>query len=517
MVGLIQRFMASSGEGRAPHDDFWYGPFGGQVAQSGERVSVDSALTVPAVYGCDRVLNNSTGVLPLVVYKRLPNGHGKERATDHPMYKLLHDAISPFETSMDWRSLEQNSLNFRGNAYTHVTQWDSNGIPRSMRSLNTDQMTVDVLRDKLTGREAIRYTYREDDGYPNPIPSSDILHLKGQPKNRFLGMSPIAVQKELFGRAQGIDKSSSSFFRNAMRPSVVIKRPKDAPDWTPEGAARFKADMRASLQGSGNSGQVPVLEEGMELQKFSLTPEEAQWLETSGWTLERVCGIFGVPPHMIAHLLRATFSNIEHQAIDFVTHGMMPILVRWEQRLNGMFFADDPEYFCEFIVDGLLRADSETRGAYLNRMVLNGTMTRNEARAIENLNWLPGLDKPLEPNNLGENGTQGPRPQTAPRGSGSPTKAIRVMEKVAERELRREIEGIKRAAKVHASGDASGWAAAVVEFYGQHHTRLQEVLEMDEDTARNYCALRERDVIANGVAVLESWTSNELAAAALAA
>ena len=516
MVGFIERFMASSGGPAGPGDDFWYQPFGGQVAASGERVSVDSALTVPAVYGCNRVLNNSTGVLPLVVFRRLPGGKGKERATEHPVYRLLHDAISPFETSMDWRSLEQNSLNFRGNAYTEITQWGSDGFPVKMRSLNTDQMVVEVLKDRVSNNEALRYTYTEDDGYRHVLASQDILHLKGQPKNRFMGQSPISVQRELFGRAQAIDKSSGSFFRNAMRPSVVIKRPKDAPKLAPEGAERLKADMRAHLQGSGNAGVVPLLEEGMEVQKFSLTPEEAQWLETSGWTLERVCGIFGVPPHMIAHLLRATFSNIEHQAIDFVTHGMMPILVRWEQRLNAMFFADDPEYFCEFIVDGLLRADAQTRAQYLNTLVMNGTMTRNEARSLENLNWLPGLDTPLEPNNLGTNGSQGPRPETAPRRGENP-RANRVVEKVAERELRREIESIKRVAKVHASGDTSAWAAAVGAFYGQHFAHLQDVLEMPADVARNYCALRERDVIANGVAVLESWSSNELASAALAA
>lgn len=515
MVGLIQRFMASSSDpGGGPGNDFWYNPVG-VASSSGERVNVDSALTVPAVYACDRVLNNSTGVLPLVVYRRLPDGKGKERATEHPMYRLLHDAISPFETSMDWRSLEQNSLNFRGNGYTHITQWGSDGYPRRMRTLNTDQMVnIETLFDRTTYQESLRYTYREDDGHQHVIPSQDILHLKGQPKNRHFGMSPIAVQRELFGRAQAIDKSSGSFFRNAMRPSVVMKRPKEAPKLSDAGFARLKANIRGTLQGADNAGEIPILEEGMELQKFSLTPEEAQWLETSGWTLERVCGIFGVPPHMVAHLLRSTFSNIEHQAIDFVTHGMMPILVRWEQRLNTQFFADDPEYFVEFIVDGLLRADSESRGAYLNRMVLNGTMTRNEARAIENLNWLPGLDEPLQPNNMGENGTRGPRPETAPKGG---QRALRVVEKVAEREMRREVAQIRLIAKKHASGDESGWAAAVSEFYGATMARLQDVLEIDEAVARNYCSMRERDVIANGVGTLESWTPMELTQAALAA
>lgn len=514
MVGLIQRFMASSGGPAGPADDFWYGPVG-TTSASGERVSVDSALTVPAVYACDRVLNNSVGVLPLVVYRRLPGGKGKERATDHPLYRVLHDAISPFETSMDWRSLEQNSLNFRGNAYTHITEWSGDGYPRRMRSLNTDQMVnIEVIADRVTRKEAMRYTYREDDGYQHVIPSSDILHLKGQPKNRHFGMSPISVQRELFGRAQAIDKSSGSFFRNAMRPSVVVKRPKDAPKWSPEGQARFKAEMRANLQGAENAGQVPVLEEGMELQKFSLTPEEAQWLETSNATVERVCGIFGVPPHLVAHLLRATFSNIEHESINFVTHGMTPPLTRWEQRINAMFFFDDPEYFCEFIVDGLMRSDSESRGNYLNTLVMNGTMTRNEARSILNLNWLEGLDKPLEPNNLGTNGSQGPRPETAPAGG---QRALRVVEKVADRELRREVAQIRLLAKKHASGDEAGWAASVREFYGSQCAKLQDVLEMDESVARNYCSMRERDVIANGVSALEVWTPMELTQAALAA
>jgi len=509
-LGLVRGFMASGGSDTpAADDDFWYG-IPGTTSNAGERVSTDSAMTIPAVYGCDRVLCDTIGSLPLPVYRRLPNGKGKERATEHPMYARLHDGISMFETSMDWRSLLQNALNFRGNSYTECTDWKSDGTPGRMRTLRADRVEVDVLKDN----RGVRYRYTEDDGYQHEIPPENMLHLKGQPKNMYLGMSPIEVQRELFGRAQAIDRASSALYKNGVRPSLALKRPKDAPKLTEAAAMRLKVDFSNKHAGAGNFGSVPLLEEGMELQTYSLAPKDAQWLETMGFTLERVCGIFGVPPHMIAHLLRATFSNIEHQGIDFAMHAIRPRLVRLEQRLNQFFFGDDPEYFCEFMLDALLRGDSAARSAYYNTMVMAGIMTRNEARALENLNWLPGLDEPMTQMNM--QGASAPRPATG--GAPAPQRAMAVVAKVAEREHHREVEALRRVAKRHASGgDIAGWAAAVKEFYGEQFGRLQDALAMDEDVARNYCALHERDLLANGVAVLESWTSQELATMATAA
>ncbi len=507
-LGLVGRFMASSGSDTPPpDDDFWYG-MAGASTNSGERVSADSAMTIPAVYACDRVLCDTIGSLPLIVYRRLPNGKGKERAPEHPMYARLHDGISTFETSMDWRSLAQNALNFRGNAYTECADWKSDGTPGRMRTLRTDRVEVDVLKD---GR-GVRYWYTEDDGYRHEIPAENMLHLKGQPKNMYLGMSPVEVQREMFGRAQAIDRASSSLFKNGVRPSVALRRPKEAPKLTEGARMRLMADFRNHHAGAGNVGSVPLLEEGMELQTYSLAPKDAQWLETMGFTLERICGIWGVPPYMIAHLLRATFSNIEHQGIDFATHGVRPKLVRVEQRLNQFFFADDPEYFAEFMLDALFRGDSAARAAFYNTMVTIGVMTRNEVRAIENLNWLEGLDEPLQQMNM--QGASAPRPAGGP----APQRAMAVVAKVAEREHHREVEALRRVAKRHASGeDIAGWAAAVKEFYGEQFGRLQDALAMDESVARNYCALHERDLLANGVAVLESWTSQELATMATAA
>ncbi|HHX60627.1 MAG TPA: phage portal protein, partial [Epulopiscium sp.] len=143
--------------------------------------------------------------------------------------------------------------------------------------------------------------------------------------------------------------------------------------------------------GSSNAHKVAVLEEGMKFQAIGIPPEQAQFHETRKFQTEEICRIFRVPPHLVASLDRATFSNIEHQSISFVVHTIRPWLVRIEQSINKALFTETEKekYFVSFIVEGLLRGDYSSRMQGYSIGIQNGFMSPNDVRALENMNPIP--------------------------------------------------------------------------------------------------------------------------------
>jgi len=129
----------------------------------------------------------------------------------------------------------------------------------------------------------------------------------------------------------------------------------------------------------------------MKYHTIGISPEDAQFLETRKYQVNEICRIFRVPPHLVGDLDRATFSNIEHQSIEFVQHTIRPWLVRWEQEISRSLL-DEKErtlYFAKFNVDGLLRGDYKSRmeGYSIGRQ--NGWMSINDIRRLEDMPLVP--------------------------------------------------------------------------------------------------------------------------------
>ena len=191
------------------------------------------------------------------------------------------------------------------------------------------------------------------------------------------------------------------FLGNNAQPSVVLTHPGQL---GAEGAKNLKAGWRQA-QGSGQQHGVAVLEEGMDIRTLSVTPEQAQFLETRKFTVTDICRIFRVPPHMIADLEKATFSNIEHQSLDFTVHSLRPWLVRWEQSIARDLIVNNRAFFAEHNVDGLLRGDLKTRYEAYAIARQWGWLSVNEIRRLENKNPVPGGDEFLSPLNMTPAGT----------------------------------------------------------------------------------------------------------------
>ena len=398
----IMGVFASAG----PADDRYYQPLG--LAAAGQRVSPESAVQVATVYACVKVLAETIAALPLVVNRRLPNGD-KERVdvrkapTDiAAVALLLQQAPSPYLTTFRWRETGMRHLCLRGNAYSRIKA-NNNGIVTSLTPMSPDRVTPRLYDDG-----SIRYDYRAS--RTETLLGDEVLHIRGLSDDGVVGLSPIAEQRITLGSAQAVNDYGARFFENDVRPGIHFKHPGKLGDVAYK---RLKDELNAAYTGA-NRFKPALLEEGMDIVRLGVTNEEAQFLETRRLSREEICAIFRVPQHLAGILDRSTFSNIEHQAIGYVMHTVVPYCVRWEQEVNShpaLLGAQD-EYFAEFNVDALLRGDLAARYAAYAIGRNWGWLSANDVRRRENMNNIGEQgDRYLEPLNTN---AAGEKPEAAP-------------------------------------------------------------------------------------------------------
>lgn len=349
------------------------------ASASGATVNERTAMRTTAVYACVRIIAETVASLPLHTYRS--DGEGRERAADHPLYRLLHDEPNEEMTSFVFREALMTHLLLWGNAYAQIIR-DGRGQVMALYPLLPNQMKVD--RD-TKGRLIYQYTKDSRDYLLSP---DDVLHIPGLGFDGIMGYSPIAMAKNAIGLSLATEEYGGVFYANGARPSGVLTHPGIVKD--PD---KLREQWSKNYSGS-NAGRVGVLEEGMKYEPMSMNNEDAQFLETRKFQVEEICRIFQVPPHMVASLDRATFSNIESQSISFVTHTIRPWLVRWEQAINRALFTDAEKgvYFVSFIVDGLLRGDYQSRMNGYAIGIQNGFLSPNDVRRMENWNPIPDGD-----------------------------------------------------------------------------------------------------------------------------
>ena len=360
---------------------------------SGVTVTTMGALKYSAVMACVRVLSESVAGLPLMIYERREGEAGKDRAEDFYLYPILHLQPNPIMTSFQLRETLQSHLALWGNAYCEI-EYRGSGQIAALWPLRPDQMErIEVRGDSLL------YHYRLPNGEPVELPGWRVWHLRGLANDGILGYSPIALAKQSIGLALAAEEFGSRFFGNGATLGGVLEHPGTLGE---EAHKQLKASWKASHGGLSNAHRTAILEEGMSYREIGIPPEDAQFLETRKFQVADIARIYRVPPHMIGDLDRATFSNIEHQSIEFVVHSLRPWLVRWEQSINTTLLTESQRqsYFAEFLVDGLLRGDIQSRYQAYAVARQNGWMSANDVRRLENQNPIEDGDVYLVPLNM---------------------------------------------------------------------------------------------------------------------
>ena len=270
-----------------------------------------------------------------------------------------------------------------GNSYSQILRAGRGNIV-GIYPLLPDRMEVD--RDD---KGMLTYTYSTTNGQQVKLRPEDVLHIPGLGFDGVMGYSPIAVERNAVGLSIAAEEFGSKFFGNGATPSGILTHPN-----TVKNPKALRESWMAAYGGSSNSNRIAILEEGMTFTRISMPNNEAQFLETRKFQVEEICRIYRVPPHMIGDLEHATFSNIEHQSIDFAVHCIRPWLVRIEQSVNRALFTENEKgrYYCQFNLDGLMRGSYKERmeGYAIGRQ--NGFLSANDIRRLENQNPIPASE-----------------------------------------------------------------------------------------------------------------------------
>jgi HK97 family phage portal protein len=352
--------------------EFFFG-----ITSSGKTVNERTAMQTTAVYACVRILAETIASLPLHTYKYTKDG--KEKATEHQLYYLLHDEPNPEMTSFVFRETLMSHLLLWGNAYAQIIR-DGRGQVVALYPLLPDKMRA----DRSTPGE-LYYEYHSDKGV-YILSKDDVLHIPGLGFDGLIGYSPIAMAKNAIGMAIATEEYGASFFANGANPGGVLEHPGVVKD-----PKKIRDSWNQVYQGSSNAHRIAVLEEGMKFQQIGIPPEQAQFLETRKFQINEIARLFRIPPHMVGDLEKSSFSNIEQQSLEFVKYTLDPWVIRWEMAMQKSLLlpSEKRNHFIKFNVDGLLRGDYQSRmtGYSIGRQ--NGWLSSNDIRELENMNPIP--------------------------------------------------------------------------------------------------------------------------------
>lgn len=366
------------------NNDGWYEP----APDAGEIVTETSALAVSAVWACANLISGTISSLPFQVFRARPDGF-KEIDSRHPLYRVIHDTPNYDQTALDFWDYTNLSVELRGNAYADIKR-DRDGRVIALRPVKPDTMSV-----RRTEKGPLRYSWTED-GKRYDRDERDVLHIRGPGGDPLTGMSTLTVGRQVFSAAMAAERAAAGMFRNGMRPSGVVK----FKEWLSAERRQITRDNFANhYTGAINAGRPVILEGDTEFQALSISPEDAQMLETRGFSVEEICRFFGVPPVMIGHTSKTTSwpTGVEQQVLMFQKFTLRRRLKRIEQAVSMQLLSAEDRaqgVSVEFNLEGLLRGDSAARSKFYQTMTQIGGMTINEVRRLENLPPVPGGDVP---------------------------------------------------------------------------------------------------------------------------
>lgn len=373
---------------------------GARPTASGVTVSPETAMRISTVFTCVRVLGETVGALNWHLFDRRPDG-GKDRAEGDPLYSRIRYEPNPEMTSQELRETLTTHLALRGMAYCEK-ELDGAGNVVNLWPLRPDK--IRLKRHPING--GLGYDVTLPSGQVLWLPGYRVWRVRGFGTDPLTGLSPIGEAREAFAMALALEEYQARYFLNDSRPGGVLKTDKRLSD---ESAARVQKSWTEAHAGLSNAHRVAVLEEGLTWQQVGLSNSDAQFMELRKYTRSELIAMFRLPAHKAGDLEHATFSNIEHQQIEFYD-AVLPYCLRLENTAHRDLLPEARKHrqFVKHNMAGLVRGDFRTRmqGYALGRQW--GWWSVDEIRENEDLNPLPdGQGKIyMEPLNMRPAGTQ---------------------------------------------------------------------------------------------------------------
>ena len=350
----------------------WWSSLISGKSNSGVNVTANTALNLSAVFACVRRSSETLSTLPVHVFRKTETGR---QEVESPVTHLLGRSPNPWMPANVFREVIQGHLELRGKAFAEIVR-DGRGIPVELWPIHPDNIKIDV---SISGR--LVYTYIPT-GYP--FQAEKILHFRGLGSNGIDSYSPVALAKESIGLGLAAQEYGARFFGQGTNMGGFIQHKGTLSD---EAWDRLRTDLNQKYLGLEKTHGLIILEEGMEYQKIGLSNDDAQFLETRKFQVSEIARWFGMPPHMIGDLEKATFSNIEQQSIEAVQYTWRPRVVRLEQEINMKLLP--PGEYVRFSLEGLLRGDIKSRYEAYKIGVINGWLSADEVRSLEDMNPQP--------------------------------------------------------------------------------------------------------------------------------
>ena len=360
----------------AQNDDEW----AAYLAGRGYSISANAALKVAAVLRCVDVVAKTMASLPLELFREMEQG--REKAITHPLYRILHRLPNRHTTAYEfWHMYVANVLLTTG-GFAKILR-DRRGFVAGLLNIPTANVS-DIQTNKVNGE---RYIYVITDiGATEVLRDGEFMYTPGM---RFSSDTapedPMTIAADVLGLTRDLNSYAQSAFEEGANPGGFVEHPGALSE---EAYERFKADFKQNYMGALNAHKWLFLEEGAKANPYSRDLEKSQALESRKFAVTEICRIFGVPPHKVFDLERATFSNIEQQNIEFVQESIAPMAVRLEQTIYKDLLTEKEQdaYFAKFNVNGLLRGDIAARTAFYHSGRQDGWLNANDIRRLEDMN-----------------------------------------------------------------------------------------------------------------------------------
>ncbi|MEC1437415.1 phage portal protein [Bacillus sonorensis] len=357
--------------------------FGGAKTASGKAVSESTALKHPDVFSCVNVLSDDVAKLSVHTFRQLKGNIVS--GMDHPIANLLYEQPNRYMTPFVWKKLMMIHVLTWGNGYSFI-KTDENGLIKELVPLNP--ANTQPYLDPNTG---ILWYETIINQKPIELYSDEVLHFKGLTEDGINGLSPIRVVREHVGAQAAATEYNARLYKNDATPRGILK----VPTILEPGA---KEKVRGEWKRVNSGENIAVIDAGLDYQSISMPLQEAQFVESMKFNKAQIASIYKVPLHKLNELDRATFSNIEHQSIEYVKNTLQPWLVSFEQEIKIKLFTDNEikkGYYIQFNVNSELRGDSKSRAEYYEIMERIGAMNINEIRALESKNAINHGDRHL--------------------------------------------------------------------------------------------------------------------------
>lgn len=369
----------------------------GGMSDAGEAVTHHRAARHATVFQCVRVLSESIGSLPVSLYRRQGETRQRLSSSDNAIARIIGEQPNSFQTAAEFWEMAVAHLGFRGNFYAFQVR-SSTGKLGELIPFHPDAVSV-----KQNDDYSIDYTVVFQNGTQRVINEKEMFHLKLFSFDGVLGVNPIEYARNTIGLSMALERHGARLFKNGGRPSGLLSTETRL---NPDDMTNYRTKWEEA-HGGENSGGTAVLGNGLKYQTIALNAVDSQWLENRKFQKADIAAFYRVPLHKINDLEKSSFSNIEHQSLEYVRDSLMPYAVKIEQRIRTSLMTEAERasgLFAKFNFNGLLRGDMPARAAFYNSMVMIGAMSPNEVRSLEDQNPRDGGDIYLTPLNMAING-----------------------------------------------------------------------------------------------------------------